>query len=171
MNNQSTPINAGGKESKPINESGARWVKSSERLPDIRECEIVYREKEGAMFVLYLKWDTKLKADNYFYEWLEEYSQPSELNAVNINAMKDFSNPENFERAINKKLNAVRSKEDWANEAKTILETAYIKLSSLLRKTEGYPTDSTLNLIETFLKKEPPSQPQEQGDAVEWIEL
>ena len=54
------------------------WVKSSKRLPNFSNKEIVYREKDGNMFVIFINVKEDLKADDYFYEWLEETTIPSQ---------------------------------------------------------------------------------------------
>ena len=55
-----------------------QWIKSSERLPDFSNKELVYREKDGNMFVIFINVKEDLKADDYFYEWLEETTLPSQ---------------------------------------------------------------------------------------------
>lgn len=55
---------------------GVKWVKASERLPDSINCDIIFRTKEDKYFLVDIKWDTKLTANNEYFEWLDQSCVP-----------------------------------------------------------------------------------------------
>lgn len=61
-----------------------KWIKVSDNPPDTVELEMVFRRKDGTMFVEYVAWDTRIKADNEYYEYLADSLPQEEQGWVSV---------------------------------------------------------------------------------------
>jgi hypothetical protein len=63
---------------------GLRWVRSSERMPEVDKTQRVWKDKYGNLYVKQFLSPVEPAASGFFIEWLEEIPAPSPLEVKTI---------------------------------------------------------------------------------------